>query len=508
MYKVLIVDDELLIRKRISFGFEWEEMGFVVAGEAANGREALAFLRDNDCDVAIVDIAMPVMDGVEMLRQLRAQGSKTEIVFLTGHSDFEYARAGIDGNVYSYILKPLNEEEFTNMLSALKEKLDHTKELQMKEAQSEWIIENQKMINLVRGLGSEKERELGQVKWLGHTFVIVRIIDFYGDYLTCIKMCEEIARFLGDREISVYYDIGSGDFLLLVPQNKDDRILYEDELMKMKEKLYAYTQKMIAMGVGRVITEENPLRDAYCQAVWGCDNCLVSGQTINFYQQERPHFQEVYMLSAGVLKELRVNLRTNAKEAVKGTLRSILLEMQERKVEYREIIHVSEQLLSVLAEELSGTDIGMKQLLGDYYSAAVAVRSMCKYEELYAWFDQLVEIIGGIRTENHGRRIKNELVNGVKKLVEEDYDNYDLSVKMLADSLFVSDSYLSATFKRVMGISLVQYITQYRLEKAREFLLAGNGNVSTAAAKVGYKDEYYFSRCFKKYYGISPFYLI
>ena len=122
MLKVLIVDDEMLIRKRLRYGFEWEELGFIIEGEAEDGAKALEMMMENKYDVAIVDIAMPGLNGVELTKELRNRQCNTEIIFLTGHSDFQYAKQAITYGVFDYILKPINEDEFVASLLRLKEK--------------------------------------------------------------------------------------------------------------------------------------------------------------------------------------------------------------------------------------------------------------------------------------------------------------------------------------------------------------------------------------------------
>ncbi len=128
MYKVLVVDDETLIRKRIIFGFDWESWGYQVVSEAANGPDALEILEREAIDVAIVDIAMPDMNGIELVREIRRRNYPVEVIFLTGHSNFEYAKEAMAEGVYYYILKPLDEAEFSATLGKLANKMDKEQE--------------------------------------------------------------------------------------------------------------------------------------------------------------------------------------------------------------------------------------------------------------------------------------------------------------------------------------------------------------------------------------------
>ena len=119
-YKVIVVDDEMLIRKRIIYGFEWEELGYEIENEAGDGLQALALMEKKTYDLAIVDIAMPEINGIELARRIRERQYQTHIIFLTGHSDFQYARQAVKYGVFNYILKPIDGEEFINVLSLIR----------------------------------------------------------------------------------------------------------------------------------------------------------------------------------------------------------------------------------------------------------------------------------------------------------------------------------------------------------------------------------------------------
>ncbi|WP_302326250.1 response regulator transcription factor [Enterocloster lavalensis] len=107
MYKVIIVEDEDIIRKGLVYSVPWAEMDCNVVGEAANGIEGLELIREQNPDIAVIDINMPVMDGFQMLENSYEQYNYAPII-LSGYSDFEYAKRAIHYGVKGYLLKPLN----------------------------------------------------------------------------------------------------------------------------------------------------------------------------------------------------------------------------------------------------------------------------------------------------------------------------------------------------------------------------------------------------------------
>ncbi|MFK4997272.1 response regulator [Bacillus sp. N9] len=117
-YKVLIVDDEQLIRQGIKHYVNWEQEGFQIVGEAANGKEALEIIKQTDPHIVITDIVMPVIDGEELTRIIKKDYPHIQVIILSSYSDFDYVRSTFQSGVSDYILKPkLNGPE---LLTALK----------------------------------------------------------------------------------------------------------------------------------------------------------------------------------------------------------------------------------------------------------------------------------------------------------------------------------------------------------------------------------------------------
>ncbi|MCI2069452.1 MAG: response regulator [Bacilli bacterium] len=123
MYKVLIVEDEEIIRKGLIFSFDWARSNCTVIGEAANGQEGLKKILSEQPDIVITDIKMPILSGIEMIKRGKISCSFTAIV-LSGYSDFDYAKEAIRIGVTDYLLKPLNNDDLANALENAEENVD------------------------------------------------------------------------------------------------------------------------------------------------------------------------------------------------------------------------------------------------------------------------------------------------------------------------------------------------------------------------------------------------
>ena len=118
MYRVLIVEDEDIIRKGIAYTMDWVGMGCTIVGEAANGQEGIDKIKELQPDIVLADIMMPVMDGIEMIRKVREIVS-CKFVILTSYADFDYAKQAIDLDVSAYLMKPVDEEELKNSIAKI-----------------------------------------------------------------------------------------------------------------------------------------------------------------------------------------------------------------------------------------------------------------------------------------------------------------------------------------------------------------------------------------------------
>ena len=122
LLKVLIVDDEPMIRHGIVQGVDWKAMGCTVVGEASNGKEGLERFSQYQPDIIIADIRMPQMDGIDMLRELRGRNAKVNVILLSAYSDFEFVRSALKLGAVDYLLKPFDLEELEKTISQIRQK--------------------------------------------------------------------------------------------------------------------------------------------------------------------------------------------------------------------------------------------------------------------------------------------------------------------------------------------------------------------------------------------------
>ena len=124
IYTVVVADDETELREAVCQMVRWEEIGFRLVGSAGNGLDAIQLVEQLQPDLLLTDIRMPFISGVELARQVRELRPRTQIAFLSGYDDFEYAQQAIAYNVIRYLLKPIGMVELTEALGEIHQKME------------------------------------------------------------------------------------------------------------------------------------------------------------------------------------------------------------------------------------------------------------------------------------------------------------------------------------------------------------------------------------------------
>lgn len=133
MLKILVVDDESMVRKGIVLGFDWPSMDCVIVGEASNGIEGLEAVERYNPNLIITDVRMPQMDGIEMLAKLRKRGNRAHVILLTAYSDFSYARSALQYGADDYLLKPFHNNELVAAINRIHQKMEERSTLVLKD---------------------------------------------------------------------------------------------------------------------------------------------------------------------------------------------------------------------------------------------------------------------------------------------------------------------------------------------------------------------------------------
>lgn len=209
MYKVLVVEDEKIIRQGINVLIRDLTNGFLVAGEASDGKRALEILHHSTPDVLITDIRMPEMDGISLIDKARTLYPNLYIIIISGYDDFEYAKKAILNGVHNYLLKPINRAEFMKTMESVEQELNQNSFDQLGNVhQSDHPIISKISMYIVKNLDQEVSLEtIAEIvnlhpSYFSQWFKEETGINF-SEFVTTIRM-NKAKQLLRDTELKVY----------------------------------------------------------------------------------------------------------------------------------------------------------------------------------------------------------------------------------------------------------------------------------------------------------------
>ncbi len=515
MYRLMIVDDHEYLIEGLRKFINWSELNLEVLDVATNGEEGLSKIRRMRPDIVLTDISMPIMDGLEMIRTLSAEGLGCKYIILTGHGEFEYAREAIKYGVMDFILKPVMPREITEVLhravtACETEHRQHEQEQRMKQQllESLPVLTQRFMEELFEGAIQSAAEYESRSKLLnldlggeGYRVLSVEIGDYsrfqaehdederrFTKFSLETAMCEALGvqrSFLGFRERRAT--------LLLCQQLPQDEAMAA-RLEALVRKLQAAHGIGLTVGLGSVVATVQQIHTSYLQSLEclrahgaGCvllHNPSNTGVTTPSWPkaqlQEALHSRSPEKLSACLnlfLADLQAEPRLNMAQA-RATAADMLAEMDRMLTQ---TAHFLEEPPEVPTPELPSaqtlSELEM-HLRTAFLRAQAAVSS-------------------------HGDPRTARIIEQVLEAIRHDYDK-DLTLQDLARQVYLTPNYLGTIFCKHMGRSFLDYLAQYRMQKAADLLASGKYLVYEVSEMVGYRDHDYFRRVFKEYMGVTP----
>lgn len=538
MIKLMIVDDEPLFREFLRTSIHWEEYGFEICCEAKNGVEALEMAKVYDPDVVLTDISMPFMDGLELSSKLYEQNKDIGIVLITGHSEFEYARKAVKIGVSDYILKPFEKEELILTLLKLKDNIRVAVEVTAPPMLNSAVVEKSILMHLLSQdvnyhdpILSRQLYQLGVGTHGQHYVVIVIEIDELDQKWTAPDeqmlwrfAVSNIANEMLDTEMThfSFYDY-EGHVVLLFEtekatppigkssepskvQNLDTTFLAlsQSSFERLRMLVNKYLSFGVTIGVGQVYSGLEGIKRSYTEALSALNAKFMLGSNqVILYNQLPQESKDFSFYNADTTESLLISLRSGDDEQTQALLNDIFNNIKTCQLspEYARVIYMG--LISLLLSFITqaGKNIGV--IMGEAYEPYSELEKLSTNELHQHYLRTIYERVMQFMDSNKDSR-SSVITDKAKTYIHTHFKENDLNITDLAGALFINQTYLRAMFKKEMHMTINDYITRYRLEKAKEYLTEGFYRLSDIAEMVGYSDSSYFSKSFKKHYGISP----
>ena len=513
--KVLLVDDEKLERVLLRKGFAWEENGFVVIGEVGSAREALEFIRRQRPDVVFTDVNMPEMDGLELSECILSQFPGCRIVIVTGYREFDYARKAVKLGVEDFLLKPINVQEIAETARRLRtcimqenEQAQEVEQLRESVLHSRDIMLESFYQRLVEGRLT-KEEALDK-------------LHLYG-YETLLTSTVCVALRLREREDSQEVLARQQQVLALVEQTipvctisfihyLHSIVLFFgavslEETLALAAQLHTGVSKLLqescAMGISSQTTGFSGITQAYREAQDAMGACVILGheQCISYAQYLERMNQNTDARDIP-WEKLLFAVQSGMQEQVEQILSEYVAMVGASRVADAEDLRLmAMHLLSKVAATLHRYGTDLPEVLGED-SLYLELRQITTLSEME---HALLHCVGFVmRYHERKRTEKNNKVaqEALQYLLDNLFDP-QLSLKTVAAAVYTNESYLSRTFKKETGQSLMEYILKKRIEESVHLLNTTDLKVYEIAEKIGFRDHHYFSICFKKQMGVT-----
>lgn len=528
MYKVLLVDDEALIREAISENIRWEELGFELVGSCENGRDAMKLICETPPDLLLTDICMPYVDGIELARFVCEKYPDTKTVIISGYDEFEYAKQAVRYQVMEYILKPVTPAELTGVLQKAREKLDAEQDRSrtMKKLKGAYLsnrplLRGRFLNSLLRG--NERPESLGEkLKELDislpGSFYNTAIVEgddlspFLSQYaglrdeLALFSICNITQELIEQKQAGVVFQGMDERTIIIFFGNTKEEL--ENRLEQMLNEVQRVIKKLLlietTIGVGKVVSDISRLYQSYEKAQSVMElKFLMGGNQILYSEKKELHTGTMSLDVPQWAGRVVMAVKTGNEAEIEQTIREFAQEIRESYIRRnRSIIYMQNLLLTVvntvnLTEEKENLIVGEeKELMNRIYS----------YEHLTDMATDVISIcckISRLLNEQKDSYGKKQALRALE-YIEKNYMKSDVNLNSVCSYLAMSTSYFSTLFKSYTGETFIEALTKKRMEKAKELLENTSMKSYEVAGEVGFGDPHYFSIAFKKATGKTP----
>lgn len=518
MYKVFIADDEPFITDGLKHTIQWEEYGLEIIGSASDGLEALEAIENSGTDILITDIRMPEIDGLELIKLLKEKKPEIKFIVLSGYDDFEYLKESIKLGIENYLLKPVNREELLSTLISAIDKIENSLYKRIYLLEDIRIIRDNILFRWVTNSIDNNElirrSELIQIDLdsLQYCTCIIRILHKRDEYnlgknINCmISRSYEICRDIIEKgNGGLTFCSPDGDIIALFIERKLplEKIFIRRVLEKCLKHINQHLELRAFICIGNIEEDYGLVHRSYTSAlklmeysfVLSSDRILDCEDIRSFHSCSRI----ITNKNTDKLKEL---FSQNDEKGIWAWIDDVFLSMGNKKEMSLSFIHTA--ALEILLEMMGlvkgmlpvGSDMAQipDSSFSDIFKLQIKDDIVKRLKDISKAFLDLINLKTGSI---------NPLIKRVLEYISSSYRE-EISIKTLACKMNTNANYLGQLFKEETGRYFSDYLSLFRVNKAKELLSTTDCSISEISKSVGYPDPGYFYKVFKKYAGLSP----
>lgn len=497
---MLVVDDEKIQRDGILFLLKKSGLEFEIS-QCENGEEAYRLLKKGHVDILLTDIRMPFMDGMELISRVVPLAPDIKIILYSGYEDFEYARTAMSLGVHYYLRKPVDLEEFRDVITSVMGEVLETEKRQEENGKIKSCVRNYALCCLLNGTKNDQildlagsllgekwvrqynriflihfEEEISEEEWKNAEEMIRHEAD---------GICESVV--LSAHQLAVLWD----------KRNRLNDFHYQARAQRMHRRLEDTLHRDCWIVAGEEVSDLLHIAEEMPQMRACLENRFwENGKRVLFFHQERKNALEEQYADGKILEIVR-------ELAGQGDYAALQVVMQEYWDFHREkensLLYSKFLCTSILHEIMQKSSIFSDF---DIVSAVEQVYKSNRSDKVVALIQDVIEQARAFHESNAAKE-QHPIVSIAKKYICKHYGE-ELDLEQLAESAHTSPRYLCRLFKEETGEGIGQYLKKYRLQKAQELLKSTNLKIKEIGRKTGYSSASYFCQSFREYFGISP----
>lgn len=521
MLKVLVVDDETLVRELIIRCVNWKELGLEIAGTAGTAQEALERVEELEPDILFTDVRMPVMTGLELGRSVLENHPEIKVIVVSGYDEFSYVNEGLKMGIFDYILKPIKQEVLQEVAcrarDAILEERQHQEEfsrLKQEFEQNAGLIKKKQLELLVTS--NETETILERLEYFGvqwNCFVNqVAAVEFEGadeegeengteqELMHLVQFTMLIEDFFTPYTNIFTFERGLQRIVIINNQMEEG---FEGLCNCLKQRLMEEMHTVIRIGIGELYPDIRQLRISYVEArdALKCSFSFGLEQSACYRDISRDMGED-----AGIQDSFVNKIGYYLRQGMDGEVQKILKEsydsMKCHAITKEKGIVLSMQYMMEMISALAELKVPAEYMTDNEARMIGNLMTKNSLEEIQAYLgDVAAGVSGAILKQNEA--YNRDVVKKVEVFLEENYGNPEISLAEIARTMYVNPNYLSRAFKKKTGQTFREYLMRIRMQNAMRLLRQTDLRSFEVAERVGIVDPSYFSVCFKKVCGMS-----
>ncbi|WP_100407350.1 response regulator transcription factor [Bacillus solitudinis] len=538
MWRVVIIDDDEKVLRGMKNIIPWDEFNCEWVGEAKNGEEGIEIIEETNPDIVITDIYMPVMNGIEMIQELREREFDGKVIILSGYSEFEHARQAMRLGIDDYLSKPASPQTIKDVLQSLinrleqenMEKLEYV-ELREKVKLYEPVAEKEWLKSLVTGTANlfnlPKTIELITDNWKNKHHVVVSITyDESLEQSTLYQTNWYLFRFAASNIIkettSPYFDdfhfieLHSYQAVLCIHFDADadgvtDKL---DKLISLIEtSMNTYLNVTTSLSIGGIKTNWSELDESMKEAMYSLSKSSFNKAEQPLTIEQVPELSLVnseqrtlWSESMEANQKLAESIRYADEKAACEVIDQFFEKAAKQPYNKAVAIQIGIEMWTIMTYSLYDIGIRIHDMFSDNFDLYRDLTQKESWEEIAQYFKESANHVCHHQQWDENmkhRQLVEQMIDYVQTHLSD-----NITLQEIADELFISRNYLGQIFKKIVGEPFKNYITRVRMEKAKKMIQGGNHLIYEVSEKVGYVNPAYFTTTFKKYTGYTPTELI